>query len=110
MPPTAPRVEERIPLKIKVDLFSLNVRLPAREGVTENVSAHGARVIVSREMPRDLRLDVRSMLGNLRSRARVVYCEPMANGMFAVGLELFATVGDWALPGALPSRSTGKRL
>lgn len=99
MSPTAPRVEERTALKVKVDLSSLNHRLPASEGVTENVSPHGARVIVSREMPRDLRLDVRSMLGSLRSRARVVYCVPMAGGLYAVGLELFATVGDWVLPG-----------
>jgi hypothetical protein len=108
MPLAAPRTEERTRLKVKVDLSSLNIRLPAREGITENVSAHGARVIVSRELPREVRLEVRSMLGSLRSRARVVYCERMGNGMFAVGLELFATVGEWVLPGTLPDRTTGR--
>ena len=108
MPIAAPRTEERTRLKVKVDLSSLNIRLPAREGITENVSAHGARVIVSRELPREVRLEVRSMLGSLRSRARVVYCESMGNGMFAVGLELFATVGEWVLPGTFPDRTTGR--
>jgi hypothetical protein len=39
------------------------------------------------------------MLGSLKSRARVVYCQRLENGLFAVGLELFATMGDWVLPG-----------
>jgi len=69
------------------------------------VSAHGARVVVSKELPPDLRLNVRSMLGSLKSRARVVYCERLENGLFAVGLELFATVGDWVIPGTLPAMS-----
>ena len=106
MPSAANRTENRKPLKVTVDLSSLDARLPAREGITENVSAHGARVVVSREMPRDLRLNVRSMLGSLKSRARVVYCERLENGLFAVGLELFATAGDWTIPGALPEMSS----
>jgi hypothetical protein len=104
----ANRVEERTPLKVTVDLSSLDVRLPAREGITENVSAHGARVVVSKALPMDVRLNVRSMLGSLRSRARVVYCESLANGLFAVGLELFATAGEWIMPGTMPSTATSK--
>lgn len=105
MPSAATRAETRKPLRVRVDLSSVDARLPAREGVTVNVSAHGARVVLSQEMPRELRLNVRSMLGSLKSRARVVYCERMENGMFAVGLELFATMGDWVIPGAPPAMS-----
>jgi hypothetical protein len=104
----AQRVEDRTPLKVTVDLSSVDARMPAREGITENVSAHGARVVVSKPLPRDLRVNVRSMLGNLRSRARVVYCERMTNGLFAVGLELFATAGEWIMPGTMPARAPGK--
>jgi len=99
MPSTATRAEKRKSLKVSVDLSSVDARLPARAGVTENVSPHGARVVVSQELPRDLRLNLRSMLGSLKSRARVVYCERLENDLFAVGLELFATVGDWLPPG-----------
>src|SRR5262249_9658866 len=105
MPSAATRTENRKPLKVTVDLSSVDGRLPARGGVTENVSVHGARVLVGQELPRDLRLNVRSMLGSLKSRARVVYCQRMENGLFAVGLELFATVGDWVLPGTSPVMS-----
>jgi len=105
MPSAAMRAEIRKSLRVRVDLSSVDARLPAREGITENVSPHGARVVVSQQLPADLRLNVRSMLGSLKSRARVVYCERMENGLFAVGLELFATVGEWVIPGSLPTMS-----
>jgi hypothetical protein len=94
----AHRVESRIPAKISVDLSSLDVRTPAQEGVTENVSARGARVVTSRAWQPNERLNVRSLLGNFRSRGRVVYCEPLGNGTFAIGLQLFAAVGNWRSP------------
>jgi hypothetical protein len=94
----ANRVESRIPTKIVVDLSSLDVRTPAQEGVTENVSSRGARVVTSRAWQPNERLNVRSLLGNFRSRARVVYCQPLGNGTFVIGLQLFAAAGDWRSP------------
>jgi hypothetical protein len=98
MAATSRRVEERMPMKVTVDLSSVDVRVRAQEGVTENVSSHGARVITSHPVPPNARLYVRSMLGSLRSRARVVYCQQVATNAFAVGLELSATAGKWTLP------------
>jgi hypothetical protein len=95
MTSVAHRVDGRIPTKIVVDLSSLDVRTPAQEGVTENVSVRGARVVTSRAWQPNERLNVRSLLGNFRSRARVVYCQPLGNGTFAIGLQLFAAAGDW---------------
>jgi hypothetical protein len=92
------RTEDRIPMKITVDLSSLDVRTPAQEGVTENVSPRGARVLTSRPWKPNERLNVRSLLGNFRSRARVVYCVPVDNDQFAVGLQLFAAAGKWRSP------------
>ncbi len=92
------RVESRIPSKIIVDLSSLDVRMPAQEGITENVSARGARVVTNRAWQPNERMNVRSLLGNFRSRARVVYCQPLGNGAFAIGLQLFAAVGGWRSP------------
>jgi hypothetical protein len=92
------RAEDRTPMKISVDLASLDVRTPAQEGITENVSARGARILTSKPWKPNDRLNVRSLLGNFRSRARVVYCVPVDTGQFAIGLQLFATAGTWKSP------------
>jgi hypothetical protein len=92
------RTEKRLPLKVRVDLSSVDVRVPAHEGITENVSVHGARVKTSYPFPPNLRVNVRSMLGDLKSRGRIVYCERLGGGAYAIGLELFATAGDWTVP------------
>jgi hypothetical protein len=42
---------------------------------------------------------VRSLLGNFRSRARVVYCVPAGGNQFAVGLQFFAAAGQWRMRG-----------
>jgi hypothetical protein len=92
------RAEERRYVKVGVDLSGVDVRMPAQSGVTDNVSAHGARVLTSKALRSNERLNVRSMLGSYRSRARVVYCVPAEGGMYAIGLQLYATAGDWVSP------------
>ena len=92
------RTEDRTPMKITVDLSSLDVRTPAQEGVTENISPRGARVLTRRPWKPNERLNLRSLLGNFRSRARVVYGVPVDNNQFAVGLQLFAAAGKWRSP------------
>jgi hypothetical protein len=92
------RMEDRVPLRVTVDLSSLDVRTPAQEGVTENVSPKGARVLTSKPWKPNDRLNVRSLRGNFRSRARVVYCVPVEGDQFAIGLQLFATAGSWKFP------------
>jgi hypothetical protein len=92
------RTEDRTPMKINVDLASLDVRMPAQEGITENISPRGARILTSKPWKPNDRLNVRSLLGSFRSRARVVYCVPVDAGQFAIGLQLFATAGNWKSP------------
>lgn len=94
----------RTPVHVAVDLSAADVHTAAQQGMTENVSARGARVLTSQPWHPNDRITVRSLLGSLRSRARVVYCQPLAKGMFAIGLELFVKIGDWTLPQA--ERST----
>lgn len=91
------RLEERKYMRVGVDLCSVNVRTPAHSGVTDNVSRHGARVLTSKPLRPNERLDLRSMLGSYRSRARVVYCIPEGE-MYAVGLQFYASAGDWISP------------
>ncbi|HYA96484.1 MAG TPA: PilZ domain-containing protein [Methylomirabilota bacterium] len=90
------RMERRTSTQVKVDLASLNVRTPAEEGVTENVSPHGARIVTTRHWRPNERINVRSLWGTLRSRARVVYCQPRDERSFAIGVELIARTGEWA--------------
>lgn len=92
------RSDSRIPLRVTVDLRSLDIRQSAQEGVTENVSAHGARVVTYTPWKPNERLNLRSLMGNFKSRARVVYCEPLGANSFAIGLQLFAIAGDWKSP------------
>lgn len=103
------RTEDRLPMKVNVDLASLDVRTPAQEGITENVSPRGARILTNKPWKPNERLNVRSLRGNFRSRARVVYCVPVRDAdaeegrqtedpLFAIGLQLFATAGNWQLP------------
>ncbi len=89
------RTEERTLVKVPVDLSSLNLRTPAQGGITENVSLHGARIVTPRGWRLEDRINVRSLKGNLRSRARVVYCESLAGGSYAIGVELLARTGEW---------------
>ena len=95
----AKRGEDRIPMEILVDLASVDVRVPAQEGVTVNVSPRGARVLTARPWKPNDRLNVRSLLGNFRSRARVVYCVPASGNQFAVGLQFSAAAGQWRMHG-----------
>jgi hypothetical protein len=94
----ARRLENRAPMHVTVDLSGLDVHTAAQQGITENVSARGARVVTNKPWAPNARVTVRSLLGSLRSRARVVYCQPLGKERFAVGLELFVSVGEWTLP------------
>jgi hypothetical protein len=91
----AKRLEDRIPLTVRVDLCSLDVRQRTQEGLTENVSTHGARVVSSRPWKPDERLNVHSLPGDFRARARVIYCVPLGTDSFAIGLQLLAAAGNW---------------
>ena len=91
----ARRLEERVPLAVRVDLCSLDVRHRTDEGLTENVSTHGARVVSSNPWKLNDRLNLWCLGGDFRARARVAYCEPLALNSFAVGLQLLASSGEW---------------
>ena len=98
MDPASKRTEDRTPMKVNVDLSSLDVRLPAQEGITENISPRGARILTTKPWKPNDRLNLRSLSGNFRSRARVVYCVPVDGSQFALGLQLFAAAGNWRSP------------
>lgn len=85
------RVEKRIPLEMPVRISgvqNLGPADPMEKTTTENVSTHGVRVLTRRALPPQERLLVTS-LGAREELipARVVYCQPLAEGLFGVGLQ-----------------------
>lgn len=92
------RVERRIAKTQGVELVPLKGPAAKVEGVTENVSPRGARVITDSVCaPGKLeRLNAPNEHANLPGR--VIYCHPAGEGRFAVGLRLDVRVEKWQKP------------
>lgn len=56
--------------------------------VTENVSTKGVRVIADLFYAPGKHVVLMALKDRSKASARVVYCQPLKNGKFAVGLEL----------------------
>ena len=66
--------------------------------IAQNVSARGMQIATEDVwLPGDAVL-LSSPESGLRTHARVVYCQPMKNNRFAVGLELLAPLGERTKP------------
>ena len=89
------RKEKRSPKKFVVLLSNGTKPVVAECVSTENVSDNGARVRTTRPWKQDARLLVKSSLGQLLARARVVYCQALPDSTFAVGLEFLARTDAW---------------
>lgn len=85
------RVEKRMHLKMPVQISRL--QKPGHtdligEATTENVSSRGVRVLTRRALQPQEWLLVTPLVGSeTPTRARVVYCQPHAGELFAVGLQ-----------------------
>jgi hypothetical protein len=91
------RTERRIPMEIPV-LIDGHRRVPGSESTfTENVSAHGARVVSMRRWEQDERLTFASRTGEFRSSARVAYCQSLQGEGFAIGVEFLEPTGRWVV-------------
>jgi hypothetical protein len=90
------RSEKRIVRTVSVEVClqdepKLNERM-----LTDNVSAHGARVFMDRNLLPGQQVLVSSPKEGVRSQARIVYCQRVSEKRFAVGLELSGRVDLWA--------------
>jgi hypothetical protein len=91
------RTERRIPMEIPVVLDG-HRHVPGTESTfTENVSAHGARVVSVRRWETDDRLTLVSRTGEFRSSARVAYCQALQGDGFAIGVEFLEPKGRWVV-------------
>ena len=95
MPTRSGRLEKRTRLTVPVQISSLQDSTAAEQTTTENVCSSGIRVLTQRARELDGRVWVRSLDGDLRTLARVVYCQRLNTGATAVGLQLARARPDW---------------
>ena len=89
------RIEKRVPMAVPVDLVIAEEMLVAERVVTVNVSLHGARVVTKRRWRDEEQPWLASLRSYFRLQAKVVYCQPLTNGDFCVGLKFRASFIDW---------------
>ena len=92
---TSSRFEGRSRTSVAVELSSLSKPPVFEITSTENISDHGARVLTKSIWQSCEPMCVKSLQGDLRSQARVVYCETLDENKFAVGVELVSPRGSW---------------
>ena len=96
MPARSGRLEKRIRVAVPVELATPQDPTATERTSTEDVCPIGARVLTQRPRERNERVIIRSVSGNLRAQARVVYCQRISEGRFAVGLQFMGTrVKEW---------------
>jgi len=89
------RMEKRVALAVPVDLVVAEEMLVAERVVTVNVSPHGARVVTKRRWRVEEQPWLASLTSYFRLQGNVVYCQPLANGDFCVGLKFQASLMGW---------------
>jgi hypothetical protein len=90
------RSEKRIAKQATVEVCLVDDPQLKEKTLTENVSAHGARVLMQRRLRSKQQAVVISPNEGVWSRATVVYCQLVAENKFAIGLELATRAESWA--------------
>jgi|SRR5580704_596489 hypothetical protein len=81
------RIEKRAKVKVPVHIVPMEGRLSAETTTTVNISRNGARLLTSRRWRPGEELDIASLSGEFRRQARVIYCSPVNDRQFYLGLE-----------------------
>ena len=92
MPVPTGRFEKRILRAVTLEIRSENEGVPEGRTLTENVSPHGARVLMDREWRPGQHVMVFFPQEGVRAPGQIVYCEHLAENRFAVGLALSVQV------------------
>jgi hypothetical protein len=92
------RVEKRTQIAVSVELWGTQDRGHGEKALTENVSARGARVVTQRALQTQEGLLLNLMGNSSRTQARVIYCQPLASGLFSVGLHFLEAPLNWRVP------------
>jgi hypothetical protein len=96
MPGRSGRLEKRIRLAVPVEIASLQYASANERTTTENVCSLGIRVLTQHARELNERLMIKSLAGDLRTLARVVYCQRLPDGHFGVGLQFQGVAVKWS--------------
>jgi hypothetical protein len=89
------RFENRVFLTVPLYLRDPNKSVPADLALTENVSAHGARIVTKRSGNPGEQWQVAAISNGVRHHARVIYCVAVSKHNFCIGLELEEPAQNW---------------
>jgi len=95
MPAGSGRLEKRIRLAVPIEVSSPQNPSATERTTTENVCSLGARVLSQRAKELNERLVVSSLVSDLRTLARVVYCQRLPDGRFGIGLQFQGRAVGW---------------
>ncbi len=90
------RLEKRVRLAVPIEITSPQNPAAAERTTTENVCSLGIRVLTQRARNSNEQIMISSLAGDLRTFARVVYCQRLPDGRFGVGLQFQGIAVDWA--------------
>src|SRR5712692_4732528 len=96
MPERSGRLEKRIRLAAPVEISSLQNPAATERTTTENVCSMGIRILTERARDLNERLMISSLMVDLRTLARVVYCQRLPGGRFGVGLQFQGQAANWS--------------
>lgn len=96
------RLEKRIEIAIPLQISTILDPDGAERTTTENVCSLGIRVLTDHARELNERLMVQSLKGDLKRLARVVYCQRLPDGHFAVGLQFQGSGVKWAKESGSP--------
>jgi hypothetical protein len=82
------RSERRIPKRLAAELSRPDESVPKEMTFTENVSPRGVCVTTVQRWQPGTRVLVTFLQNGIRSQGRIVYCQRVESGTFALGLEL----------------------
>jgi len=95
MPQRSGRLEKRIRLEVPVQISSLFDPAKTERTTTENVCSVGMRILTQRARELNERLLINAVVGDLRTLARVVYCQRLPDGRYGVGLQFQGKTVNW---------------
>src|SRR5258708_12614260 len=81
------RSEKRIARMVRVEVCAQDEPKLNERMLTENVSAHGARILTERKLERGQQVLVSAPKEGAHSQARIVYFRPVSQDWFALAFE-----------------------
>ena len=87
MPQGSGRLEKRVRVDVPVWISSFRDPSATERTTAENICSLGVRILTQRAWELNERLWVKSLDGDVRTLARVVYCQRLADERFGIGLQ-----------------------